>query len=174
MTNRMKVIEVVTKHDRQDFLDFPKRLYKRDPFWICPLDSGIESVFDSNKNHTFAHGEAIRWILKDSEGNIIGRIAAFVDLIRSAANSQPTGGMGFFEVIENREAAFCLFNTASDWLSDRGMKAMDGPINFGENDNYWGLLVDGYTQQSFGMPYNKKYYKEFFEEYGFKNYFEQY
>jgi GNAT superfamily N-acetyltransferase len=170
----MKIIEVVTRHDRQDFLDFPKRLYKRDPFWICPLDSGIESVFDSNKNHTFAHGEAIRWILKDGEGKIIGRIAAFVDLIRSAANSQPTGGMGFFEVIENREAAFCLFNTASGWLSDRGMKAMDGPINFGENDNYWGLLVDGYTQQSFGMPYNKKYYKEFFEEYGFKNYFEQY
>ena len=51
---------------------------------------------------------------------------------------------------------------------------MDGPINFGENDNNWGLLVEGFMQQGFGMPYNKKYYKDFFEEYGFKNYFEQY
>ena len=51
---------------------------------------------------------------------------------------------------------------------------MDGPINFGENDNNWGLLVDGFMQQGFGMPYNKKYYRSFFENYGFKNYFEQY
>ena len=51
---------------------------------------------------------------------------------------------------------------------------MDGPINFGENDNNWGLLVDGFMQQGFGMPYHKKYYRNFFEEYGFRKYFEQY
>src|SRR5512133_3244579 len=51
---------------------------------------------------------------------------------------------------------------------------MDGPINFGENDNNWGLLVEGFMQQAYGMPYNKKYYRTFFEEYGFRNYFEQY
>ena len=51
---------------------------------------------------------------------------------------------------------------------------MDGPVNFGENDNNWGLLVEGFMQPGFGMPYNKKYYRSFFEEYGFKNYFEQY
>jgi hypothetical protein len=82
--------------------------------------------------------------------------------------------VGFFEVTENREAAFLLFNTAKEWLSARGMEAMDGPINFGENDNNWGLLVEGFIQQGFGMPYHKKYYRTFFEEYGFKNYFEQY
>ena len=38
---------------------------------------------------------------------------------------------------------------------------MDGPINFGENDNNWGLLVDGFMQQGFGMPYNKRYYRNF-------------
>ncbi len=93
---------------------------------------------------------------------------------RSAANRQPTGGIGFFEVIENREAAFILFDTAIEWHVSHGIEAVDGPINFGENDNNWGLLVDGFMQQGFGMPYNKKYYKAFFEEYGFKNYFEQY
>jgi hypothetical protein len=54
------------------------------------------------------------------------------------------------------------------------MEAMDGPINFGENDVNWGLLVEGFMQQGFGMPYSKKYYRNFFEEYGFKKYFEQY
>jgi hypothetical protein len=134
----------------------------------------VESVFDSTKNHTFLHGEAVRWILKDDNGKIIGRIAAFIDNVRSAASSQPTGGIGFFEVSENRDAAFLLFDTAAEWLSSKGMEAFDGPVNFGENDNNWGLLVDGFVRQGYGMPYNKKYYRAYFEEYGFKNFFEQY
>ena len=143
----MKVVEVKTKHDKKEFIDFPKELYKGDPYWVCQLDSVIESVFDPAKNHTFIHGEAIRWILTDDDGNTIGRIAAFIDNVRSSANKQPTGGIGFFEVIEKREAAFTLFDTAREWLAARGMEAMDGPINFGENDNNWGLLVEGFIQQ---------------------------
>jgi GNAT superfamily N-acetyltransferase len=170
----MKLVEVTTNQDRKEFTDFPKELYKADPFWVCQLDSVIESVFDPVKNHAFKQGEAVRWILKDDNNQTIGRIAAFIDRIRSSANRQPTGGIGFFEVIENREAAFSLFTTALEWHVSHGIEAMDGPINFGENDNNWGLLVDGFVQQGFGMPYNKKYYRAFFEEFGFKNYFEQY
>jgi len=170
----MHIKEVLTKCDTREFLDFPKKLYKGDPYWVCPLDSEIESLFDPAKNRTFKHGEAIRWILKDENDKTIGRVAAFIDYIRSAANRQPTGGLGFFEVVENREAAFLLFDTAKEWLSDRGIEAIDGPINFGENDNNWGLLVDGFIQQGYGMPFNKKYYRNFFEAYGFRNYFEQY
>jgi hypothetical protein len=170
----MKIVEVLTKQDKKEFIDFPKKLYKTDPFWVCPLDSTVESVFDPAKNHSFKRGEAIRWVLTDENDVTIGRIAAFTDMVRSSANRQSTGGLGFFEVIENREAAFTLFNTALEWHKLRGIEAIDGPINFGENDNNWGLLVEGYMQQGFGMPYNKKYYKAFFEEFGFKNYFEQY
>jgi hypothetical protein len=170
----MQIVEVLSRHERREFLDFPKRLYKNDPFWVCQLDSALESVFDTVKNNTFKHGEAIRWTLKDNNGHTIGRIAAFIDRVRSAANNQPTGGLGYFEVIESKDDAFLLFDTAREWLTKRGMEAIDGPVNFGENDNNWGLLVEGFIQQGFGMPYHKKYYREFFEEYGFKNYFEQY
>ncbi len=170
----MQIIEVLSKHHKREFLDFPKKLYKGDPFWVCQLDSALESVFDPAKNFTFKHGEAGRWLLKDENGRTTGRIAAFIDRVRSAANSQPTGGLGYFEVIENRDAAFLLFDTAREWLAKHGMEAMDGPVNFGENDNNWGLLVEGFMQQGFGMPYHKKYYRAFFEEYGFQNYFEQY
>ena len=58
----MQVIEVISKEDKKEFISFPKRLYKEDPFWVCQLDSVLESVFDPVKNHTFRHGEAIRWI----------------------------------------------------------------------------------------------------------------
>jgi GNAT superfamily N-acetyltransferase len=169
----MKTVEVITPRDKQEFHDFPKKLYKGDPCWVCPLDSMIEGYFDPQRNHSFEHGEAVRWMLLDDSGKTIGRIAAFIDRIRSSAYRQPAGGMGFFEVIENKEAAFTLFDTAREWLASRGMEAMDGPINFGENDNYWGLLIEGFMQQGFGMPYNKKYYREFFESYGFRDYFRQ-
>jgi GNAT superfamily N-acetyltransferase len=170
----MKAIEVTTDAQRKEFLNFPKRLYKGDPDWVCPLDTEVESVFDPARNITFRHGEATRWLLVDENDKTIGRVAAFIDEIRSKANRQPTGGFGFFEVTDSREAAFMLFDTVRKWLSDRGMEAMDGPINFGENDNYWGLLVEGFMQPGFGMPYNKKYYRRFFEDYGFRVYFEQY
>ena len=170
----MQIREVKTKEDNRKFIGFPKILYKDDPWWVCPLDSEVLSVFDPSANPAFKHGEAIRWILLNDNGSVIGRVSAFIDTIRSAANAQPTGGMGYFEVIDDREAGFLLFDTAARWLQERGMEAMDGPINFGENDNNWGLLVEGFTHPGIGMPYHKKYYRQFFEEYGFRNYFEQY
>ena len=170
----MYIVEVRTKAEKREFINFPKELYTSDSNWICPLDSEVESVFDPSRNPSFRHGEAIRWILKDDSGKTIGRVASFIDHIRSKANRQSTGGLGYFEVIESREAAFMLFDTAREWLSAGGMKAMDGPINFGENDMNWGLLAEGFMQQAFGMPYNKQYYRQFFEEFGFIKYFEQY
>ena len=54
------------------------------------------------------------------------------------------------------------------------MEAMDGPINFGARDMWWGLLVEGFEYQPlYGNPYNPPYYKELFENYGFQNYFNQ-
>jgi hypothetical protein len=170
----MQIFEVTEAADKKEFIRFPKELYRNDPCWVAPLDNETEAVFDPARNPTFGHGEAIRWILKDDKLRTIGRVAAFIDIVRSKANNQPTGAMGYFEVIENKEAAFMMFDTARGWLISRKMEAMDGPVNFGENDNNWGLLVEGFMQQGFGMPYNKRYYQAFFEEYGFRKYFEQY
>jgi len=171
----MLISEVISSGDKKKFLDFPRRLYKDDPNWVCLLDSELESIFDPEKNYLIRRGgEASRWILTDKNGNTIGRIAAFFDRTKSNVYRQPTGGIGFFEVIESKEAAFALFDTAKNWLSSHGMQAMDGPVNFGENDNNWGLLVEGFVQQGYGMPYHKKYYRDFFEAYGFRNYYEQY
>lgn len=169
----MKHIEVNNKKTVRAFLDFPKKLYTDDPNWICPLDKTVEAVFDPKQNVFFTHGEAIRWIFTDENNNITGRAAAFINTKKAYNFQQPTGGMGFFESINNKETAFYIFDTCREWLRSKGMEAMDGPINFGENDNFWGLLVEGFTPPSFGMNYNFPYYKEFFEDYGFRQYFEQ-
>lgn len=155
------------------FLDVVKVVYNGDNNYVRPLDVQIEEVFNPQKNKFFSHGQAIRFVLVDDNGRAIGRVAAFINDKKATGFVQPTGGMGFFECINNREAAYMLFDAAREWLTERGMEAMDGPINFGENDNFWGLLVEGFTQPAFGMQYNPPYYVTFFESYGFRNYFEQ-
>ena len=169
----MKIIEVTDKHSRSAFLDMVETVYLGDTDYVRPLDQEIELVFNPATNSFFNHGEAVRWILKDGTGKVAGRVAAFINTRKAYTFQQPTGGMGFFEVINNKEAAYLLFDTCRDWLKARGMQAMDGPINFGENDVNWGLLVEGFMHPGIGMNYNPPYYKEFFESYGFKFYFEQ-
>ncbi len=171
----MQVQEVVTAEQIREFLQLPIRLYKNTPPWIRPLDADVESVFDKEKNKTFRHGECIRWILIDDHGKTIGRVAAFVDQKTvNKGNDQPTGGMGFFECIENKEAAFLLFDQCKKWLQTKGMEAMDGPINFGNRDRWWGLQVEGYEREpNYQCNYNFPYYKNFFEAYGFQVYFYQ-
>ena len=73
----MKLIKVKTKRQRNEFLKVPKKLYKDDNAWVCPLDSQIENIFDPQKNSSFKEGDASRWILKDEKNKLIGRIAAF-------------------------------------------------------------------------------------------------
>ena len=61
-----------------------------------------------------------------------------------------------------------LFDVAKHWLMERGMEAMDGPINFGERDTWWGLVIEGFKPPIYRMNYNPPYYNELFETYGFK------
>lgn len=169
----MKIVEVTNRRSRRAFLQVPRIIYQDDDTWVCPLDKEIESIFDPAKNVYFKHGEATRWVLYDQQGNLIGRNAGFIDRNTADKDDQPTGGTGFFECINNQEAANLLFDTAKVWLKERGMEAMDGPINFGETDKYWGLLVDGFTHPSYEIAYNPPYYQALFEAYGFKTYFKQ-
>jgi hypothetical protein len=168
-----RLISVDDKRSRNLFHDVMRMIYKNDKNFVCPPDDMIEGVFTPSKNIFFSHGEATRWILLDESGNIAGRVAAFINNKKAYTFQVPTGGMGFFECINDYKAAEKLFEVCRSWLMERGMQAMDGPINFGENDNFWGLLVDGFIPQSFGMNYNPPYYQDFFEKYGFTLYFEQ-
>lgn len=172
----MQLVEVGTNAAYQhQFIQFPVRLYHDDPNWIRPLDADLESVFDPKKNKLFEHGECIRWLLLDDQKQTIGRVAAFINQKTvMTRNDQPTGGMGFFECVYDQKAAYVLFDACKSWLTERGMEAMDGPINFGDRDRWWGLLVEGFDHEpNYGMPYTKPYYVLFFENYGFRDYFQQ-
>jgi hypothetical protein len=171
----MQLIEVTGKGTAREFIEVNVLINKTDPKYIRPLDKDINEVFDPKKNKTFRHGEVIRWILKDENGKLIGRIAAFTNKkYKNKGDDVPVGGIGFFDCINDQTAADMLFDVAKHWLIQKGMQAMDGPINFGERDRWWGLLVEGFEPPVYCLNYNPSYYKELFENYGFKNFFNQY
>jgi hypothetical protein len=170
----MKLRLVDSPSLEKDFINVPKVLYRKDPVWVCPLDTDIINRFNPEHNPLFKDGEAVRWVLYDEKGNLSGRIAAFYNRKKAAAENVMAGGAGYFECINSKEAAFLLLDTAREWLESKGMKAFDAPVNFGENDSNWGLLVEGFTHPAYGMPYHFPYYKDLFEDYGFQLYFKQY
>ncbi len=170
----MQIIPVTDTSTAKAFLQTAVELYKDDPKWIRPLDKDINEVFDPKKNKVFRFGEVIRWILKDDKGKLIGRIAAFVNKkYKNKGDDVPVGGVGFFECINDQDAADLLLDNARHWLIQHGMEAMDGPINFGERDRWWGMVTSGYYEPLYCMNYNPPYYVVLFENYGFKLFFNQ-
>ncbi len=172
----MKLVEVNTKQAVDQFHALPFEIYKDDSQWVAHLRQDVEKVFDPKKNKIFAEGgEAIRWLLYDDSGACIGRVAAFVNPRVLGTSPLKAGGMGFFECIHDNAAAFLLFDTCAKWLKGKGMEAMDGPINFGDRNQYWGCQVTNWDEPPlYLMNHSRPYYRSFFEAYGFGTYFEQY
>lgn len=170
----MQLTEVTSPSLAKEFIQVNVSINKNNANYIRPLDKDINDVFDPQKNKTFRFGTATRWILKNNEGQLIGRIAAFVNKkYRNRGDEVAVGGIGFFDCIHDRSAADMLFDVARHWLMQQGMEAMDGPINFGERDRWWGLVVEGFQEPLYCMNYNPPYYQELFESYGFKPFFHQ-
>ncbi|MBK7964519.1 MAG: hypothetical protein IPK10_03905 [Bacteroidetes bacterium] len=171
----MRLQVVVGKELIHQFHQIPYSIYNNDPHWVPHIIQDIEKVFDPAKNKLFKEGAtAIRWILLNDTGEKIGRIAAFINPKDVDTTKYKTGGLGFFECINDPLAAHFLFDAGKEWLAKQGMEAMDGPINFGDRSQFWGCQVTNWNEPGiYPMNYNPPYYQELFLSYGFGVYFNQ-
>ena len=151
----MKISRVESRLDENKFIKFASNLYKGDEYWIRPLDKDVSNVFKPETNKAFKKGEVSRWIIEE-DGEVLGRIAAFYQK-NNMKSDLNVGGCGFFECINNQKTANLLFDTAKEWLIEKGYNSMDGPINFGERDKWWGCLVEGFQiEPNYQQNYGKK------------------
>lgn len=164
----MEVIEVKDFRSEKQFLEVPFEIYRSDPNWICPPKVEIRSLFDPVKNPAWERGEAKRWILM-KDGRLAGRIAAFFQVYPNRKEA----GIGFFECGNDGSMSRDLFEVAVNWLQQKGFEEIDGPVNFGHRDAYWGLLVDGFEVPAFQDNYHPPYYRKLFEDFGFVPAYEQ-
>ena len=163
----MEIKVVETKRDLRDFILFPWRVYENDPLWVPPLISEMEALFDLRKNPFWEHAHKKLFLVK-SLGKTIGRIAGIVDQRHIDFHDEQVGFFGFFETLNDYEIAELLLSQVREWLKERGMKAMRGPLNPSQNEEC-GLLVKGFDSSPLiMMTYNPSYYVGFTEKFGLR------
>jgi len=155
--------KVTSKAQINLFHEFPFRIYENNPNWIPPFRFEIEKIFDPEANPLFQKGECERFLMFDGD-ELVARFALMNHSERDFVFDTPMGGLGFSEMINSRQVANSMIEFAGNWHKKRGYKAFRGPVNFGENINYWGLLVENFDEPPiYGMHYHAEYYKDLFE-----------
>lgn len=160
----MQVIEIIETKQVALFHSVLERVYRDDKQFIFPIEDDVEAVFDKNKNKSFQRGNIRRWVLLGSDGLLAGRIAAFYF---QKSQSGKRGGIGFFDCVDNTEYATTLWDVAEQYLKEERCEFIDAPINFGDRDSFWGLLIRSQTPISYKENYNPPYYQKWIESRGY-------
>ncbi len=160
------VEEVRTKPQLKQFIKLPWKVYEDDPCWVPPLILMVKEALNQEKNPFFEHGDA-QYFLATDNGRPVGRIAAFIDRGHNRVYRSKVGGFGFFETINDEAVARALIDTAEQWVAERGMDTMMGPMNFSIL-NECGALIDGFEWPPMVfLAHTPPYYAELMERLGF-------
>lgn len=160
--------KIVEKSQIDLFHSFPFEIYENEPNWIPPFRFEVENIFDPKKNSFFDDGECERFLMYDGD-RLVARFALMNHEERDNLYDPKMGGLGFIEMINDQSVANAMVGFAKKWHAERGYKAFRGPINFGENINFWGLLVENFREPPiYGMFYHAPYYKQLIENTGAK------
>jgi GNAT superfamily N-acetyltransferase len=163
----LTISTVESESDLMTFITFPWKVYKDNPYWVPPLISERVAFLDRDRNPFFQHARAT-YFLARRDKEVVGTIAAFTNDLYNEFQETNVGFFGFFEVLEDREVAEALLQTAVDWARDAGHDSIIGPAQFSTNDEV-GLLIDGFDDTPrILMTYCHPYYQNFIEGAGFQ------
>ena len=149
------------------YIDYPHELYADDPQYVPELYMAQKDMFSRKKNPFFEHAE-VESFLAEKDGKTVGRISAILNHNYNEYHKCTVGFFGFFDVVNDYDVAKTLLDTAVAWCRNKGCDAILGPTNFSTNDTA-GILIDGYHEPAkIMMSYNKPYYRDLVEQYGFE------
>ena len=166
MSNRVVVRPVASWRDRRRVQRLPWSIYAGDRNWVPPILAQERTVLGWG-HHPFFDNAEIVTLLAERDGRAVGRLAVLINHVHNQKYNEQRGFFGFFECIDDAAVAGELFEAGQDWLRQRGMTAMRGPVN--PSLNYTcGLLIDGFDcPPCFLMTYNQPYYAALLEACGF-------
>jgi hypothetical protein len=161
------VIEPVnSKKGMSEYVQFPFKLYKDDPYWVPPLIEERIAFFDTKTNPFYEHSRYQLFVARRA-GQIVGTIGAVVNDNHNKVHEELAGGWGFFESINDPEVSGALLQAAEDWCRLQGMKVIRGPLNFSTNDEI-GMLIEGFdVSPMLMMTHNPRYYPALIECHGY-------
>jgi GNAT superfamily N-acetyltransferase len=161
----VQIERVETRQHIEDFIRFPFELYRGDPNWVPFLLGERRKFLDPGHNPFFDHADVALWMARRN-GQVVGTISSHIDHLHNQVHEEKVGMFGLFETVNDYVVAEALFSTARDWVSQQGMMTLRGPLSFSQNHEC-GLLIDGFDGQPVVMmPYNPRYYIDFYERFG--------
>jgi GNAT superfamily N-acetyltransferase len=166
MPTAVRIALVQGRSAQRSFLALSERLYKNEPAWVPPLLLDLKELLNPDKHPFHKHAD-VEYFLALRGENVVGRIAAVVNHQYVSFHNERIGFFGFFESIDDPAVASALLTAAEQWVAERGMKQIRGPMNFSTNE-ICGLLVDGFElPPMLMMPYNLAYYSTLIERAGY-------
>lgn len=162
----LKIIQVKSRKELRDFVDFPNKLYKGVPYYVPKLRIDEISTLDPAKNPAYEFSEAALY-LAYKDGLIVGRVAAIVNHKSNAKWGHKEVRFGWIDYIDDRSVSEALINKVIEFGKERGMERIVGPLGFTDFDPE-GMLVEGFDQMcTMVLIYNYPYYPEHLEALGF-------
>ncbi|MGD2057539.1 MAG: GNAT family N-acetyltransferase [Anaerolineales bacterium] len=162
----LRIQKVESQSDLERFIHFPWTVYKGDPYWVPPIISERKEFLSKEHNPFFEHASADYFLALRGD-QLVGTIAAISNEKYNTFQETNVGFFGFFEVLEDPEAAGALLEKAERWAKAAGHDAIIGPAQFSSNDEL-GLLIDGFEDRPrILMTYNPPRYRTYLESSGY-------
>lgn len=166
--SHIQIIPVQTRKQYKVFASFPFQLYKSNPYWVpWNISSEVKTLMPQT-NPAYEDCDAAFWLAVNSQQEVVGRIGAIINHKYNEKVNEAIGRFSRFECIDDREVSGLLLQTAEEWLRQRGMKKILGPLGFNNLDAQ-GLLVEGFNHlAAVGSVYHLPYYKDHLEYHGYE------
>lgn len=160
----LRIREVKSKKDIKKFIEFPLRMYRKNPHFVPPLYGDEKKLLNSGGNTDDAQSA---FFLAEKNGKTVGRIHAIIQNQYNEIHNVKKMRFTRFDSLNDKEVAHALFKAAENWGKEKGMEEICGPLGFNDLDRE-GLLIEGFDEDcTFEEQYNFPYYAELIESYGF-------
>jgi len=164
---KLVIKEVLTRKDRRDFIYLPEKVHKNEPDWLPPIYMDEWELYDRKKNKSFQYADAI--LLLAYRDNVpVGRIMGIINNRYNSINNEQHGRFCFMECYNDREVFHTLITKVEDWVRQKGMTRIIGPLGFSDKDPQ-GFQIEGFEYPQFmTSPNNSSYMPELIETEGYE------
>ena len=163
MANAVIISEVKTKKDIKEFVEFPLKLYKGNPYFVPCIYSDEVKLIKRGGEPEIADSV---FLLARRDGKVVGRIQGILQKQYNELHGEKRIRFTRFDSINDKEVSRALFSSLEEWGRSKGMNQLCGPLGYSDLDRE-GLLIFGFEEdQTFEEQYNYDYYPELVEDSG--------